>query len=145
MIPAVTDWEARCRASFSRQTMMRTLGIEITELDPGHAVLAMSYSTQFTQQHGFLHAAATTAIADSACGYAAYTLAPAGHTVLTVEFKINLLAPARGERFTADAQVVRAGRSLSVCTATVTAHDGEDARAAAQMQATIMLFEGADE
>lgn len=138
-------WQDRVRASFARQRIMTTLGATIAELDPGRVVLAMPYTATFAQQHGFLHAGATATLADSACGYAAYTLAPPSFTVLTVEFKINLLAPARGTAFTAEGRLVKGGRTLSVCTGTVTALEGENATVVAQIQATVMLLEGADD
>lgn len=145
MLKPHDGWEERVREGFARQRIMATLGVSIAEIGPGRAVLQMPYSIEFSQQHGYLHAGAVATLADSACGYAAYTMAPAGHTVLTVEFKINLMAPAQGATFVAEGTLLRAGRTLSVCTATVTASGPEQRRAIAQMQATIMLFEGTDE
>ena len=109
------DWEARTRASFARQRMMDTLGVRIADLAPGRCVLEMPYDERFTQQHGYAHAGATATLADSACGYAAYTLAAPDATVLTVEYKINLLAPAAGDRFRATA----AGASRLILYSTV--------------------------
>jgi uncharacterized protein (TIGR00369 family) len=94
---------------------MRTLGISIARLEPGEVELAMAYSPEFTQQNGFVHAGIITAGLDSACGIAAFTLMPAGSDILTVEFKTNLLAPARGQRFAFRATVVKPGRTLTVC------------------------------
>ena len=94
---------------------MATLGAELTSIAPGEVTIEMRYSEAFTQQDGFLHAGITTAIADSACGYAAFTLMPAGSGVLSVEFKVNLLSPAVGERFIARALVLKPGRTLTVC------------------------------
>ena len=98
---------------------MRTLGISIARLEPGEVDLAMDYSAEFTQQHGFVHAGIITAGLDSACGIAAFTLMPAATGILTVEFKTNLLAPARGEQFLACGRVIRPGRTLTVCQAEV--------------------------
>ena len=90
---------------------MRTLGISIARLEPGEVELSMAYSPDLTQQNGFMHAGIITAGLDSACGIAAFTLMPAGSDILTVEFKTNLLAPARGERFAFRATVVKPGRT----------------------------------
>ncbi|HEV8268394.1 MAG TPA: PaaI family thioesterase [Thermoanaerobaculia bacterium] len=105
--------------SFSRQPLMSTLGAELVLVEPGEVHVALPYSAAFTQQNGFLHAGAVTSIADSACGYAAFTLAPPETDVLAVEFKINLMAPARAPRFLACATVLRPGRTLTVCEAKV--------------------------
>ena len=96
---------------------MHTLGISIARLEPGEVDLAMDYSADFTQQNGFIHAGIITAGLDNACGIAAFTLMPAGTDILTVEFKTNLLAPAKGERFAFRAHVVKPGRTLTVCEA----------------------------
>ena len=102
-------------ATFERQQAMRTLGISIARIEPGEVELSMPYSSDWTQQNGFVHAGIITAGLDTACGMAAFTLMPAGADVLTVEFKTNLLAPARGERFFFRATVVKPGRTLTVC------------------------------
>src|SRR5690242_12478475 len=107
----------RVRDSFRHQGFMTTLGAEIVSLEDGFAELRLPFAAAITQQNGFAHAGAITAVLDSACGYAAYTKAPAGTDVLTVEFKVNLLSPAKGEYFLARAQVKRAGKTLTVCTA----------------------------
>jgi uncharacterized protein (TIGR00369 family) len=106
---------ARVLASFARQAMMATLGAEVTSVSAGRVELALTYDERFTQQHGFLHAGAVAAVLDSACGYAAFSLMPPEAAVLTASYTINLLAPAAGQRFTMIGQVVRAGRTLSVC------------------------------
>jgi uncharacterized protein (TIGR00369 family) len=105
---------------------------------PGNVVIELPFRADLTQQHGFIHAGIISTIADSACGYAAFTLMPPDAAVLTVEFKINLLAPARGERFIARARVVRSGRTLSTCAADVVAVEHGEARLAATMLATVM-------
>ncbi len=107
------------RESFSRQSHMATLGAELVFIAPGEVRLAFPFAAQFCQQNGFLHAGAIASVADSANGYAAYTLAPPDTDVLAVEFKINLLAPALGEAFLACGRVLRPGRTLTVCQADV--------------------------
>src|SRR5271154_7287577 len=106
---------ARVRASFGRQAMMTTLGVELTTIERGRVELAVRHDDRFTQQHGFLHAGAVASVLDTACGYAAYSVMPPEASVLTVTYTINLLAPAAGQRFTMTGQVVRAGRTLVVC------------------------------
>ena len=113
--PKNPDFRAVATDTFERQQAMRTLGISIARLEPGKVALSMAYSAAFTQQNGFVHAGIITAGLDSACGIAAFTLMPAGSDILTVEFKTNLLAPARGERFAFRAHVVKPGRTLTVC------------------------------
>lgn len=115
--PKNPDYRAAATATFDRQPSMRTLGISIARLDPGEVELAIAYSAQFTQQNGFVHAGVITAGLDNACGIAAFTLMPPGTDILTVEFKTNLLAPAKGERFVFRAHVVKPGRTLTVCEA----------------------------
>ena len=111
--------EGRIRESFGRQRHMATLGVTIAHIGPGEVHLAMPYDERFCQQNGFLHAGAIASVADSANGYAAYTLAPPDTDVLAVEFKINLLAPAQGAGFLACGRVLRQGRTLTVCQADV--------------------------
>jgi uncharacterized protein (TIGR00369 family) len=130
--------EARIRESFGRQRLMATLGVSIAYIGPGEVHLAMPYDERFCQQNGFLHAGAIASLADSANGYAAYTLAPPDTDVLAVEFKINLLQPARADRFLARARVLRPGRTLSVCQADVVTGDDE-ARLVATMMSTIII------
>jgi uncharacterized protein (TIGR00369 family) len=113
-VPADPAFEARTRASFARQAAMATLGIELVQLAAGEVVLALYHRDDLTQQHGFLHAGIVATALDSACGYAAFTLMPADAAVLTIEFKVNLLAPARGPRLRVQGQVVKAGRTISV-------------------------------
>jgi uncharacterized protein (TIGR00369 family) len=127
------------RDSLARQGFLRLLGAEATVVEPGHVVIELPFREDLCQQNGFLHAGVLTSVADSACGYAALTLMPEGSDVLSVEFKVNLLAPGVGELFRADARVVRSGRTLSVCQAEVTAvRAGHDDRAVALMQATMI-------
>jgi uncharacterized protein (TIGR00369 family) len=131
----------RVRRSFARQRLMTTLGATLARVAPGEVEIALPFREELTQQHGFLHAGAVTSAVDSACGYAALTLMPAGAAVLTVEFKVNLLAPAAGERFLARGRVVRAGRTLSVCTGEVTAFRGAEEKTVALMTATVMTVQ----
>jgi uncharacterized protein (TIGR00369 family) len=106
---------ARVRASFERQAMMATLGVELAAVEPGRVELVVGHDDRFTQQHGFLHAGAIAAVLDSACGYAAFSVMPPDAAVLTATYTINLLAPAAGQRFSMTGAVVRAGRTLVVC------------------------------
>jgi uncharacterized protein (TIGR00369 family) len=140
MTPADPDYAARVRASFARQRVMALLGAELRAVDPGRTEIVLPFREELSQQHGFVHAGIVTAIADSACGYAALSLMPPGVGVLTIEFKVNLLNPAAGARFVARGQVVKPGRTLMVCTGDVTA-EGEDGtvRSVALMQATMMV------
>jgi uncharacterized protein (TIGR00369 family) len=115
LVPQDPDFAARVRASFERQRFMATLGARLVRLEPGLCEIELDWRRELTQQHEYLHAGVCTSIADSAGGYAAYTLMPADSSVLAVEFKVNLLEPAQGERFVGRGRVVRAGRRLSVC------------------------------
>jgi uncharacterized protein (TIGR00369 family) len=123
--------------------MMTALGARLTLVEPGRVHVAFPRSDQFTQQNGFLHAGAIASAADSACGYAALTLAPADTDVLAVEFKINLLAPARATTFEARARVVRSGRTLSTCFAEVFGvHNGDEEMVATMMSTIITRPKG---
>jgi len=140
--PAFVD---RIRSSFRRQGLMRTLGAELSEVRPGYCEIRLPYREELSQQHGFFHAGTTSAIADSAGGYAAYTLMGAGDSVLSVEYKINLLAPARGDLLVARAEVVRTGRTLSVCRVDVSVRrDGAETLCAVMQQTLIRLAGRAD-
>lgn len=109
------DFEQVVTSSFALQAFMGHLGAELTVVEPGHVQIEVPFSPGLSQQHDYFHAGVTAAIVDSSCGYAALTLMPAGSEVLTVEYKINLFAPARGERLVANGRVVRAGRTITVC------------------------------
>jgi len=115
--PKNPDFRAAATSTFDRQPAMRTLGISLARLEPGEVDLEMPYAPAFTQQHGFVHAGIITAGLDNACGIAAFTLMPADTGILTVEFKTNLLAPAKGDRFVFRARVIKPGRTLTVCDA----------------------------
>lgn len=128
----------RVRASFAAQTLMQTLGAEVVETGPGHCVIAAPILPGARQQQGFGHAGLTFALGDTAAGYAALTLMPEGAEVLTVEMKINLMAPAAGDRLIATGRVVRAGRRLTVVTAEVEAVTGDSRRTVAILQGTMI-------
>ena len=138
--PRDPDFEARVRASFARQAFMAALGAELMAVSPGEVSIALPFREDLTQQHGFLHAGAVASVVDSACGYAALSLMPPGAGVLSVEFKVNLLAPAAGERFIATGRVVKPGRTLTVCAGEVAAERGGERTVVALMQATMMTL-----
>ncbi len=138
--PADKDFGVRVRASFGRQSIMGLIGAELSEVSPGRAVIELPFRADLCQQHGFFHAGVTTTIADSAGGYAAFSLFPADASVLTTEFKINLVAPAAGERLRAVGQVVKPGRTLTVCDVEVFAlADGRQKLCAKMLQSLICL------
>jgi len=136
--PQDTDFEARVRESFARQRVMATIGARLSRVAPGEVEIELPFSEDLTQQHGYLHAGIVAAVVDSACGYAAMSLAPAGSEVLSIEFKLNLLSPARGESFAARARVKRAGRNVTVCTGDLYALGGASEKVVATMLATMM-------
>lgn len=136
------EFRAAATALFERQPAMRTLGLSLARLEPGEVDLAMSYSPDYTQQNGFVHAGIITAGLDNACGVAAFTLMPAEADILTVEFKTSLLAPARGARFVFRAAVVKAGRTLTFCEARAFAQRDGDEVLVASMTATLMAIVG---
>ena len=140
--PRDPDYQARVRTSFERQEAMKTLGVSILSLQPGEIELEMPHSAAFTQQHGFIHAGFVATALDSACGYAAFSLMPADAAVLTVEFKTNLLAPAKGERFIFRAHVIKPGRTLTICDARALAIDGTKEKLIATMTGTLMAIAG---
>jgi uncharacterized protein (TIGR00369 family) len=136
------DYASRVRASFARQPFMALLGAEIMALGPGTCEITLPFRRDLTQQHGFLHAGVVATLADNACGYAAFTLMPADASVLTVEFKLNLMAPAEGEALIARGRVGKAGRTLTVAEAEVSARrDGAEIPVAV-MLATLMALHG---
>ena len=140
--PQDSNFKERVRASFARQQVMATLGIEMVHLEPGEVHLAMLPNPAYTQQHGFMHAGIITTALDSACGYAAFSLMPVDAAVLTVEFKTNLLAPAKGERFIFRAEVIKPGRTLTICDGRALALDGSKERLVATMTGTLMAITG---
>ena len=116
------------KQSFAKQTIMALIGAELSRVEPGHIEITLPYRADLAQQHGYLHAGIVTTIADSACGYAAYSLMPAASEVLSVEFKVNLLRPAKGETFLSVAEVIKAGKTLTVVRADVFGIDHEGQR-----------------
>ncbi len=135
------DFERRVRASFARQTIMETIGARLAHVGPGETEIVLEISPGILQQHGFVHAGVVATIADSAAGYAALSLMPPGRGVLTAEFKINLMAPAAGDRLVARGNVIKAGRTLTVAQAVVEAQAGEVRREVALLTATMMAME----
>ncbi|MGV1007522.1 MAG: PaaI family thioesterase [Dermatophilaceae bacterium] len=109
------DFAALVTDSFARQGLMSHLGAELTGVQAGHVQIEVAFRPELSQQHDYFHAAVTAGIVDSSCGYAALTLMPPGSEVLTVEYKINLFAPAHGERLIAHGRVIRSGRTITVC------------------------------
>ncbi len=136
-----SEIEARVRGSFARQTIMPTLGAEIAAVRSGEVEIVLPFSDRILQQHEFIHAGAVATIADSACGYAALTIMPRDAAVLTTEFKINLLAPAKGERLRAIGRVVRAGKKLVITLGEVFAEEGGKRKQVALITATMMVIE----
>jgi uncharacterized protein (TIGR00369 family) len=145
--PQDPQFENRVRGSFDRQTVMRTLGAELLRVLPGRVEIGLPYRPELTQQHGFLHAGIVGTVLDSACGYAAYSLMPAHAAVLSIEYKVNLLAPAKGEWFVARAAVKRPGRTVTVTQGDVLAYptresDESEGKLVSTMLATMMTVEG---
>ena len=134
--------EKRVRDSFERQGLMHHLGAFIAHVAPGVVHIHMPYRPELTQQHGFFHAGSTSAIADSAGGYAGFTLFPADSSVLTVEFKVNLVAPAQGDYLEAIGKVARSGRTLTICQLEVFGVKGEERTLVAIGQQTLMCMHG---
>ncbi len=138
--PRDPDWDKKVRDSFARQTVMTTIGARIAALKPGYCEIELPFRRDLCQQHGFLHAGITTTIADSAAGYAAFSLMPRGSSVLTVEFKVNLMAPAAGDVFLGRGRVIKPGRTLLAVEAEVIARGPDGEKAVAQMLATMMCL-----
>jgi uncharacterized protein (TIGR00369 family) len=135
-----THFESRIRTSFAQQGLMQTIVAAIAKVAPGEVHIEMPFGAGLTQQHGFIHAGIVTAIVDNACGYAANSLMPPGSEVLTVEYKVNFLSPAKGEKFVAIGKAVKTGNTLTVCAGEVWAHDKGDEKLIAVMQATMMAM-----
>ena len=139
-------YEQRTRDSFARQNAMQTLGATLESVAPGRVTITMAHRDSLTQQHGFIHAGMLAAALDSACGYAAFSLMPADAAVLTIEFKINLLAPARGPLFRFEGVVVKPGRTISVVEGRALQFeaDGSAGKLIATMSATVMTVRDRD-
>ena len=142
--PADPGYAARVHASFARQGVMRLIGARMTRVEPGLVELELPFREDLTQQHGFFHAGITSTVADSAGGYAGFTLFRADASVLTVEFKINLMAPAAGERLVATGRVGKSGRTLTIAQSEVHAESAGERRLVALLTATLMAVEGRD-
>ena len=144
--PLDPQFEQRVRASFERQAAMATLGARLARVAPGEVVIELPFRSELTQQHGFLHAGIVTSVMDSACGYAVLSLMEPGAAVLSVEFKVNLIAPARGHRFRASGRVVRAGRTVTVVSAELRVvdapHEGPPAAAPDPPGARVAIMTG---
>jgi uncharacterized protein (TIGR00369 family) len=136
--PKNPHFEHRVADSFSRQNAMQTVGASLTSIVPGEVVIEFPFDSSLTQQHGFIHAGIVSTVLDSACGYAAFSLMPADAAVLTVEFKINLLSPARGDRFEAIGKVKKPGRNITVTEGEIYAHQGDSKKLVASMVGTMM-------
>ncbi len=132
------DFEQRVRESFRRFSLMRTIGAKLVRVAPGEVDIELASRDDLTQQHGFMAAGILTTVVDTACGYAAMSLMPANRTVLTAEYKVNLLAPAIGETMIARARVVKQGRTLTVCAGDVFAVSGGKEKIVATMLATLV-------
>ena len=142
-IPAFAGYEARIRDSFGRQGAMRLIGAAIAEIAPGYCAISLVPRPELSQQHGYVHAGVVSTIVDSAGGYAGFTLFPEDSSVLTVEFKLNLLAPAEGDRLVAEGFVVKPGRRLAITRGEVHAERGDKRTLVALMQQTLMVMHGA--
>jgi len=140
--PQDPDFADRVRASFDRQDAMKTIGARLAAVEPGRVVIELPWAQALTQQHGFLHAGMVAAALDSACGYAGFSLMPVDAAVLTIEFKINLLAPAKGQRFRMEGLVVKPGRTVSVTEGRAWAIDDGNEKLIATMSCTLMAVTG---
>ena len=136
--PRDPNYIERVKNSFARQIVMATIGAELLEIIPGRVTIGLPYRADLTQQDGYLHAGITTTIVDSACGYAALSLMAPGREVLSVEFKVNMLAPATGAFFRATGEVLKSGKTLTICRGEVVAVIDEEIRLVAAMQATMI-------
>ena len=135
-------YEQRVRQSFARQGAMKLMGAQLTRVEPGMVDVTLAYRPDLSQQHGYLHAGILSTIVDTAGGYAGYTLFPADSSVLTVEYKLNLLAPAEGETFVAEGRVVKPGRTLCIVQGEVYASAGDRRTLCALMQQTLIVMNG---
>ena len=139
--PRCIDFADRVRDSFARQGAMHTLGASLGLVAPGAVDIELTWAAALTQQHGFLHAGMVSTALDSACGYAGLTLMPADAAVLTIEFKINLLAPAKGQRFRMEGRVIKPGRTITVSEGKAFAIDQGKEKLIATMSCTLMCVQ----
>jgi len=138
--PPDPHFAERCRASFARQRAMALIGAQMASIEAGRCEIELPFRADLTQQKGYLHGGIVGMIADTACGYAAYSLMPSSASLVTVEYKINILAPARGERLLARAEVIKSGRTLSIARGEVYAEHGGAHMLCAVMQQTLMML-----
>jgi uncharacterized protein (TIGR00369 family) len=143
-VPQDVNYEMRVRESFSRQKLMQTIGATLTKVMPGEVEISLQFQVDLTQQHGFIHAGIVATLADTACGYAAFSLMAPDAAVLTVEYKINLLSPAAGDSLIALGKVTKPGRTLTVCSGDVFAVKEGDKKLVATMLATMMSIRDRD-
>lgn len=137
-IPKDPSFEEKVKQSFFRQEVMNTVGAKLVLIRPGHVELECEYNKKFTQQHGFIHAGIVSTVLDSACGYSAFSLMPKNSAVLTIEFKINFLSPAQGEKFIAIGKVKKPGKTITVCDGELYAVNKNDRKLVATMTGTLM-------
>jgi uncharacterized protein (TIGR00369 family) len=142
--PKDADFAVRVRASFERQDAMKTIGASLAKVEPGLVWIELPWARALTQQHGFLHAGMVATALDSACGYAGFSLMPQDAAVLTIEYKINLLAPAKGERFRMEGLVIKPGRTVTVAEGKAFAIDAGREKLIATMGCTLMAVVGRD-
>jgi uncharacterized protein (TIGR00369 family) len=138
--PKDSNYQAKVEKSFAEQAVMKTINASIASLEAGEIEIEFPYQAELTQQNGFIHAGIVSTVLDSACGYAAYSLMPEDASVLTVEFKVNLLSPAKGERFCGYGKVKKPGRSISVAEAELYAYSDQGKKLVATMVGTLMAI-----
>jgi uncharacterized protein (TIGR00369 family) len=143
--PQDPSYEQRVRSSFERQQAMKTIGAVLAQVEPGRVVIELPYSQALTQQHGFMHAGMIATALDSACGYAAFSLMAHDAAVLTIEYKINLVAPGKGQLFRMEGEVIRPGRTITVVEGRAYAIDDGKDKLIATMTATEMAIVGRDD
>jgi uncharacterized protein (TIGR00369 family) len=143
--PQDPQFAARVRASFDRQHAMKTLGASLASVEPGVVVIELPWAQALTQQHGFLHGGILAAGMDSACGYAAFSLMPADAAILTIEYKINMLSPAKGQRFRMVGEVAKPGRNITVTEGKAWAIDDGREKLISTMTATLMALYGRED
>ena len=137
--PSDPDFKNRVLSSFNNQGVMNTIGARISSIAPGKVEIDFGFHESLTQQHGYIHAGILTTVVDSACGYAAYTLMPSDSEVLTIEYKVNFISPAKGELFKTIGKVVKPGRNITVCAGDVIAIDQGREKTVATMLTTMMM------
>ena len=142
--PKDENYRSKVEDSFHRQEVMRTINASISKIEPGRVEIDMKYSAAITQQHGFVHAGIVSTVIDSACGYAALSLMPADAGVLSIEFKVNLLSPAKGETFKAIGVVRKPGNTIVVTEGKLIAWDDDREKTVATMVGTMMCIRGRD-